>query len=99
MAEKVGECKCPICAEPGAELKTDTKGHHYINCDECGSLIRSMGRKGRRILAGFAEHKEGGGAEVAESPPPPPSPKTAAPAPAPKPTPKAPISWLTPPRL
>lgn len=43
---EVGVCACPICHAAGASVRLGASGKHYINCDVCVTLIRSMSRAG-----------------------------------------------------
>ena len=47
---EVGTCKCPICGAPGAVVKRGEKGKHFINCDSCVSLLRTMSREGDECI-------------------------------------------------
>lgn len=47
---EVGTCRCPICGQQGALVKKGDKGKHYINCDSCCSLLRTMSREGDECI-------------------------------------------------
>jgi len=46
----IGNCECPLCHEPGAEVRQGVKQALYIVCDNCVSQVRTMSRNGRTIM-------------------------------------------------
>jgi hypothetical protein len=85
MANPVlGLCTCPVCTEPGAEVREGAKKDPYIICDNCVTMIKSMSRQGRAAIlnrikpaAPAPDHKVGTG-DMAAAAPLAPTPKPAA---------------------
>lgn len=47
---KLGQCTCPICKSPEAEVLQGAR-LPYIVCEDCGTLIQTRRRNGARLIA------------------------------------------------
>lgn len=77
-ANQLGQCTCPICKAPGADV-CQGKRFAYLVCESCGSLTQTRTRRGHHALVGLL----GPTSAVADpAPTPTPAPAPAAPKPA-----------------
>lgn len=49
----LGRCRCPECAYPDAEVRTDKNGDAYRYCEDCGAQYFTRGEpvKVRNLIA------------------------------------------------